>query len=166
MLDYLPYNPLLNADVLTIFNANRPYLALSKTIFDEETLLADLQQRPTNILPENKHLEVIYCQQQAVAILDYLTGYKTADSVYLGLLLVKEHGQGFGKQIVRALINRSIVAGYKEIELAVLTENRAALAFWQLLGFTIFDTVAYEKDLKVHKMQLRLSPLTSEEHFL
>ncbi|MDR1605853.1 MAG: hypothetical protein LBS41_01935 [Streptococcaceae bacterium] len=154
MLYYQPYDISLNADVMQIYANNLDYLTLANEEFDQETLIQGLMERPNGVPLSQKQVRLVYRADKPVAIVDYILGYKTATSLYIGLLLVKDRGQGIGSQILADLNHR--YPEFQILELGVLTNNIRGLNFWQGQGFEIIDTVAYQGTLKVHRMQKHL----------
>lgn len=149
MLSFKPYEPSLDKAIMEIYSHNLKYLELSHECFSEE-LIIGLQEKPDKVSREHKHVEVVFFKGEPIGILDYLEHFRAKNSLYIGLLLVKNHQQGYGTQIFDALVKRYLE--YEKVELGVLTNNSKGIRFWRKQGFEIFATVEYERNLKVHKM--------------
>ncbi|WP_404816980.1 GNAT family N-acetyltransferase [Streptomyces thermolineatus] len=69
---------------------------------------------------------------------------------WIGLLMV--HGQeqrtGYGRTLAGLVEDRLRAAGHSGVRLAVLEDNRRALAFWSSLGYRVID---HREDRRLHR---------------
>ena len=67
------------------------------------------------------------------------TKYKVKHRAEFGISILKEYwGLGLGKALTKACIQRARDAGYVQLELNVVSENRKALSLYEGLGFKEF----------------------------
>lgn len=102
---------------------------------------------------------------QMAACSDIVYGYPSADTAYIGLLLVTEahEGKGYGRQVFQHLL--SVAQQRREcsrLRLGVLERNERAHQFWRNMGFAPtgeikFHDVGRTQD-KVLLYELRLAP--------
>ena len=65
--------------------------------------------------------------------------YKVKHRAELGISILKEYwGLGLGKALTRACIQCAKEAGYTQVELNVVAENKAAISLYQSMGFVEF----------------------------
>ena len=65
--------------------------------------------------------------------------YKLKHRAELGISILKEHwGLGLGKVLMNACVQCAKEAGYKQLELNVVTENERAIALYKTFGFVEF----------------------------
>lgn len=83
-----------------------------------------------------------------------------------GISIQKEYwGYGIGSHIMAAILETARQAGYEQIELEVVTDNKRAIALYEKFGFKLFGT--NEKAFRcrdgqyqaLHLMSCRVSPL-------
>ncbi|NTX29931.1 GNAT family N-acetyltransferase [Burkholderia pyrrocinia] len=69
---------------------------------------------------------------------DVIRSYPTGDCIWIGLLLFAEaaQGRGHGKAALTLLVEMAREWGYRTAQLAVVSTNLRAHAFWQREGFT------------------------------
>ncbi len=92
---------------------------------------------PPNLSLKDKYFIGFWKNSQAVAALDFYTGFPNKSCIWIGLLLVHGnlHGKSIGSQIVKAILNASQFLGYEAVQLGVVDNNLNALSFWEKLGF-------------------------------
>lgn len=92
---------------------------------------------PTGITTDHKHFNIIMDGQDSLGVLDYVTGYPDASSVYLGLLLLptKWQRQGYGRRVVQQLRKQLLTATYTRLQIAVVQTDVDAINFWHAVGF-------------------------------
>jgi GNAT superfamily N-acetyltransferase len=68
---------------------------------------------------------------------DVIRSYPSDDSIWIGLMLLSEahQGRGHGKAALALLVEMARERGYSMAQLAVVSTNRRAYAFWQREGF-------------------------------
>ena len=65
--------------------------------------------------------------------------YKLKHRAELGISILKEHwGLGLGKVLMNACVQCAKEAGYKQLELNVVSENERAIALYKTFGFVEF----------------------------
>ena len=73
------------------------------------------------------------------AVLDWISGYPTKETAWIGLFMVsaERQGQGVGSAIIRGLTESLRAVGYREIQLGVDKGNPQSFAFWKKNGFEV-----------------------------
>jgi GNAT superfamily N-acetyltransferase len=90
-----------------------------------------------------------------IALLDILRDYKGKNNWWIGLVLISPamRGKGIGRQILDYLVDNLKRNGVKEIQLAVLEENKSGHLFWQKMGFNQIEVVYGRRHgLKIHNL--------------
>lgn len=121
---------------LAVYQANADYF---KQVGDVPptlvSVLDDARTLPAGVNKGAKHFDLITQGAQVVGVVDWLTGYPDAGSVYLGLLMMHPTGQGHGQRVFAQLVAQWQAAGYRQVQLGVVTADQRAMAFWQRQGF-------------------------------
>jgi RimJ/RimL family protein N-acetyltransferase len=75
--------------------------------------------------------------QDMIGCADLVRSYPTDDCVWIGLMLFSEarQGRGYGKAALGLLIEMAGEWGYRSAQLAVVSTNPRAHAFWEREGF-------------------------------
>jgi GNAT superfamily N-acetyltransferase len=75
---------------------------------------------------------------EMVGCADVIRSYPTDACMWLGLLLFteSEQGRGYGKAALNLLVEVARQSGYRAVQLAVVSTNRRAHAFWIREGFS------------------------------
>lgn len=67
----------------------------------------------------------------------------------LGIAILKEYwGNGIGDILMKSCVEQAKRNGYEQIELGVITTNKAAISLYQKNGFEICGTIAHAQKLK------------------
>ena len=111
-----------------------PYLEEIKTTTSEESLLLDIEMKESRdafLVAEydNKIVGMIslYCVRER---------YKTKHRATFGLSILKEYSNlGIGSALLRSCITCAKQAGYKQLELDVVEDNKPAYHLYQKFGF-------------------------------
>lgn len=132
--------PLTEADIpalLALCRGNRAYYEHADLRPTAENLTADLTGLPPGKALEDKHFLGLWAGDELAAALDVITGYPDGETAWVGWLILEEkrQGQGLGSAAMQALWAWLAREGYRRAALAVLAENRRAMAFWQRQGF-------------------------------
>lgn len=125
-------------DVLTIYISNDAYFeAMSESAPSEDIIEQDRDTIPDGVDDDAKYYEIVYHEQEPIAILDFLVGYPSADTIYIGLLMIDAslHGQRHGERILADFCERWHHAPITTLRLGVAKQHERAYAFWQRLGF-------------------------------
>ncbi|WGY70586.1 GNAT family N-acetyltransferase [Burkholderia cepacia] len=79
----------------------------------------------------------LFAGEQMIGCADVIRAYPNGDCVWIGLLLLSEvsQGHGYGKAALGLLVDMARDWGYCLAQLAVISTNPRALAFWQREGF-------------------------------
>ena len=133
-------------DVFKIYQSNQAYfklmgiseITLDMLKADQEAHPPQKKGRTTNYI---KQFEAISWQQSYVGVIDYLLGYPSKKTVFIGLLLIDDHykGQKIGSQVVNDLSDKWHKEGYENVRLGVLVSNTSAFSFWKKQGFKIVE---------------------------
>lgn len=126
-------------DICEVTAGNRTFLA--QTQCHEQTMEEceeNLTARPAEVSLEQKHFLTIYRGDVCAALLDYLEGYPEADTVYLGLLIVRNelHGQHIGRMINDAFMRAAHECGFRRIRLGCYAANEHGYQFWRKNRYT------------------------------
>ncbi len=133
-------------DVFKIYQSNQAYFKLKgESQITLDLLKTDQEARPpqkkgrtTNYI---KRFEAISWHQSYVGVIDYLLGYPSKKTVFIGLLLIDDHykGQKIGSHVVTDLSDKWQKEGYENVRLGVLVSNTTAFSFWKKQGFKIVE---------------------------
>ena len=76
---------------------------------------------------------------EVIALLSIFEGYPEADTLYIGLFLMKEKFKRklIGTKIINSIIDESFNAKYNTIKLSVQDNNISGCSFWRKLGFKV-----------------------------
>ncbi|WP_088925379.1 GNAT family N-acetyltransferase [Burkholderia multivorans] len=127
------------ANVLRVFNEASSYTQLVES---RSPCAEDVDDfffsRPMEADVEQKAVFGFYIDMDMVGCTDIIRSYPTDDCFWIGLLLFSEarQGRGHGKAALGLLIEMARGWGYREAQLAVISSNLRAYAFWQREGFT------------------------------
>jgi GNAT superfamily N-acetyltransferase len=96
-----------------------------------------LTDRPPKQPLHDMHKIGLFLGENLIGFFDVAKDYPQQDTWYLGLFLVDEklRNQGIGHKVLVALEQWMKAQDAKQVMLAVLGENQAALRFWQREGF-------------------------------
>ncbi|WP_010286681.1 GNAT family N-acetyltransferase [Kurthia massiliensis] len=137
MLQFHDFTPERIEEVFSLYEKNEAYFQLATgqmaTIQD---VWHDVSLLPEGVSPTQHHVVLIDLDEQLVGILIYITAYPTADTLYIGLLLLNPlyQGRGLGATIVTQL-QQELAPPLTKIRLVVLDDNVAAKRFWMHHGF-------------------------------
>ncbi len=112
----------------------------SKTQFHELTLeecREDITALPPDTTIDQKFFLGIYEEDRMIAVLDYLEGYPTKDTAFIGLFMLDNeiHGMGIGKNIIDAFIRSAKENQYIKVKLGCFETNEIGHRVWSKLGF-------------------------------
>jgi GNAT superfamily N-acetyltransferase len=118
-------------------------------------------------LPPNKRLDDKFTfsvenDSHIIALLDLIRDYKGKNTWWIGLLLISPamRGKGLGSQIIDYIARNLAAIGVREIQLAVLEENKTGYSFWQKMGFKQTEVVYGRRHgLKIHNLLVMARPL-------
>ncbi|WP_167336044.1 GNAT family N-acetyltransferase [Paraburkholderia bannensis] len=93
--------------------------------------------KPTGKAQGDKRVFGFYVGPDMPGCADVIRAYPTDDCIWIGLLLFSDphQGQGYGKAALALLDNMAREWGFRRSQLAVVSTNPRALAFWQREGF-------------------------------
>ena len=101
--------------------------------------MADMTALPPNKRMEDKAYIGFFEEGKLTAVLDWISGYPTKETAWIGLFMVsaERQGQGVGSGIIRGLTESLRAVGYLEIQLGVDKGNPQSFAFWKKNGFEV-----------------------------
>lgn len=93
--------------------------------------------KPANKDAADKSVFGFYVGSEMVGCADVIRSCPTENCLWIGLLLFSEahQGQGYGKTALALLNAMASEWGYIRVQLAVVSTNSRALAFWRREGF-------------------------------
>jgi GNAT superfamily N-acetyltransferase len=93
--------------------------------------------KPAGTEPAHKSVFGFLLEQDMIGCADVIRSYPTDDSIWIGLMLLSEvhQGRGHGKAALALLLEMARKWGYSTAQLAVVSSNPRAQAFWQREGF-------------------------------
>ena len=149
------------SEILALYQRNKDYFALNGTSkLDLVQVDEDVHSGPAHITPENKKYFLLTDDKdRPLGVLDYILGYSNEATVFIGLFLVDKifQSQGIGRAIVTEQLTYFRSIGMRKVRLAVLENNPNGLAFWQRLGFEVFEENKQSTDGDlVHVLHYRL----------
>ncbi|WP_179394806.1 GNAT family N-acetyltransferase [Lacticaseibacillus absianus] len=122
--------------VLDLYQGAADYFALTGQGYPSRaTVEEDRTARPAQLPANAKHYGVLMTGATAVGVLDYVVGYPTVDSLYIGLLLlpVTQRRRGLGTQVVAQL--HAEHPECRRFRVAVADANEGGMQFWLAQGF-------------------------------
>jgi len=138
---------LLNQDdigiIQTLLEACDDFSILVTGIPTEPSAARDLLfDCPPGIGLENKFvIGFIDSKGILTGLLDAVNGYPRAGVWFIGLLLFSpdKRNKGLGEKVVKSFENWIRSQGAKEIRLGVVENNKAAIRFWEKIGFHLLE---------------------------
>ncbi|BBF45241.1 acetyltransferase [Lachnospiraceae bacterium KM106-2] len=133
--------------IYPLYVSNEEYAKISKNYpVTFEYVIEEIQDIPPFTDAAHKHYFSIFnAEEELVAVLDIVDGYSyqdkhDKDSVWIGLFQIDKafHRKKIGQYIIEAFINACKQNQRKVIQLGVIKENHAGLAFWKKQGFITF----------------------------
>ncbi|MCL2284827.1 MAG: GNAT family N-acetyltransferase [Firmicutes bacterium] len=124
--------------VMPVFDSNNEFFMLTEgKPITLRSCQANIEAIPPGFDINNKLYLGFWHNKMCAAVLDLLIGYPKPDCLYIGLLLVhgELQGTGVGRKIVEALAAAWKGTGIKAANLAVVEDNKKAIAFWKKHGF-------------------------------
>ncbi|WP_185658236.1 GNAT family N-acetyltransferase [Burkholderia sp. Bp8992] len=93
--------------------------------------------KPVDTEAAQKSVFGFFVEREMIGCADVIRSYPTDDCIWIGLMLLTEanQGRGYGKAALRLLIEMASECGHRAIQLAVVSTNPRASAFWQREGF-------------------------------
>ncbi|KWN09206.1 hypothetical protein WM21_27640 [Burkholderia ubonensis] len=93
--------------------------------------------RPADTDAAQKSVFGFHVGRGMIGCADVIRSYPASDCIWIGLMLFSEthQGQGHGKAALQLLVEIAREWGYRTAQLAVVSTNPRAYAFWQREGF-------------------------------
>lgn len=137
--------------LLQIYTSNDWYFSLQNDTPSLENIKNDITLKPEGLNLDSKYYFLIYDKEKSIAVIDFLKGYPTNDTVFIGLLMVDENiqGEGYGSKIVNGLMKKFKTEGYRTVRIAVIEENDKGLKFWNKLGFKLIKSSTSQINPKI-----------------
>ena len=133
-----PVEEALN-DTLLVLRSNLAgyYARTGEPAPTRENLLEDCGALPPGRSLADKTFLLLYRQGKPAAVLDFVAGYPTPETGYIGLLILDSalQGQGSGQELLTALKDWAHSNGFIRLELGCYETNNPGLAFWRKMGF-------------------------------
>jgi len=126
------------ANVLRVFIEAPSYTALVKGRSPSTEDVDDFFfGKPVGTNTAQKSVFGFFVEREMIGCADVIRSYPTDDCIWIGLMLLTEanQGRGYGKVALKLLIEMAGEWGYRTAQLAVVSTNPRAYAFWQREGF-------------------------------
>ena len=113
------------------------HLLIKGSLPSPDAALKDLKELPPGKTAEDKYFYGIKHSGQFVGCFDLVRDFPESKTAYIGLLLFveSEQGKSYGVQALQHIKKMAEKWGCSSIRLAVMENNRRALAFWRREGF-------------------------------
>ena len=131
-------NDRLKQEVLDIYIDNDYYfnkiLNIPQSITNVEQ---DITNIPDGVQKSQKNYRLVSFNDEILGAVDYITGYPEKNTVFIGLLIIKnnKHRQGFGGKIFNYLEDLFKSEGFLKIRLGVIADNEIGFSFWKKRNF-------------------------------
>ena len=131
-------NDKLKEKVLDIYIGNDYYfnkiLNIPQSITNVEQ---DIKNIPDGVQKSQKNYRLVSFNDEILGAVDYITGYPEKNTVFIGLLIIKnnKHRQGFGEKIFNYLEDLFKSEGFLKIRLGVIANNEIGFSFWKKQNF-------------------------------
>jgi ribosomal protein S18 acetylase RimI-like enzyme len=98
---------------------------------------------------ENYYFYCIRQNNTLIGFLDYYLEYKQKNTAYICSIYIKEkyRKEGFGKEVIDAIVKKFTLIGINKIHLHVSLRNAIGLNFWVKQGFNHIRNVEYNGNL-------------------
>ncbi len=126
-------------NIMDIIDTNQSYFILTDDVPADINNCKEMTVAvPPSLSLKDKYFISFWKNNQAIAVLDFYTGFPNKNCIWIGLLLVHGnlHGKYIGSKIVEAILNTSQFLGYEAVQLGVVDNNLSALKFWEKIGFS------------------------------
>ncbi|KOR22064.1 hypothetical protein ABW54_08470 [Burkholderia cenocepacia] len=93
--------------------------------------------KPVGTNAAQKSVFGFFVEREMIGCADVIRAYPTHDCIWIGLMLLTEanQGRGHGKAALKLVIEMAGEWGHRAAQLAVVSTNPRAYAFWQREGF-------------------------------
>ena len=131
-------NDKLKEKVLDIYTGNDYYfnkiLNIPQNITNVEQ---DITNIPDGVQKSQKNYRLVSFNDEILGAVDYITGYPEKNTVFIGLLIIKnnKHRQGFGGKIFNYLEDLFKSEGFLKVRLGVIADNEIGFSFWKKRNF-------------------------------
>ena len=131
-------NDKLKEEVLDIYIGNDYYfnkiLNIPQSIINVEQ---DITNIPDGVQKSQKNYRLVSFNNEILGAVDYITGYPEKNTVFIGLLIIKnnKHRQGFGGKIFNYLEDLFKSEGFLKVRLGVIADNEIGFSFWKKQNF-------------------------------
>ncbi|MBR7944222.1 GNAT family N-acetyltransferase [Burkholderia cenocepacia] len=126
------------ANVLLVFNEAPSYTELVEGRAPSPEDVDDFFfGKPAGTNAAQKSVFGFFAEREMIGCADVIRSYPTDDCIWIGLMPLTEarQGRGHGKAALKLLIEMAGEWGYRAAQLAVVSTNPRAHAFWQREGF-------------------------------
>ena len=96
-----------------------------------------LEDLPSEKTIDDKKVFGFYDNQELIALVDFIKGYKTLDEGIIGLFLVDERKRnlGIGKYVHQEIIKVAQSYSLKKLRIGVAESDKVACILWKELGY-------------------------------
>ncbi|MDK2982502.1 MAG: hypothetical protein PWQ55_2849 [Chloroflexota bacterium] len=132
------------ADITALLRACDDFsLLVSGQPSQPEEALDLLRNLPPGSRNRDKRVYGFKREAELIGVLDAVRGYPHAGVCFIGLFLLhpQARGRGLGFTLVDRFARSAQQAGYEELMLGVVEENRNGLHFWKACGFNLLETL-------------------------
>lgn len=129
--------------ILELCRGNTQYYRYCGMQPSREQVLKDLHIVPPGTDPADKYYVGFFRDGKLMAVMDFIDGYPTADTGYIGFFMIHaaEQGKQIGSGIIREACAYWKQSGLSAIRLGIAEDNPQARHFWHKNGFLVIDRV-------------------------
>ena len=134
-------------EIYDLCKKNKYYYQYCGKLLKKEYIQQDLEITPPNIPIEQKYYVGFYKQHELIAIMDFIDGYPSDDTAFVGFFMmnIDKQGKGIGSQMTQELFTYLKQLGYQKIQLGIDKDNPQSNHFWKKQGLNVVREVVQEQ---------------------
>jgi RimJ/RimL family protein N-acetyltransferase len=137
--------------ILNLCHGNKLYYDYCPPAATAESIENDMNALPPGTTEDDKYYVGFYENEKLIAVLDLIVGFPDGDTVYFGFFMMDTSKQkhGIGSVIIAELCSALLQENYKRVQLAWVSGNPQAEAFWHKNGFKETGAVSEMEEYSV-----------------
>lgn len=137
--------------VLKLMNSNPDYFKYCPPKPSISSVEKDMNALPPNKTMKDKYYLGFYDSDELVGIIDFIIGYPTKETVFIGLFMIdsKYQNKHIGTSIIEDITKFFTQNGFSELKLGYAIGNDKAKSFWLANGFRPTGIVAHNEGYDV-----------------